>query len=255
MTSDITNNERSLGKLRNAKKYYQSHLPFHLIAVYLAYFSYVYLKGDDILVPKTLATLVGLLLGLILIYLAVCRWYSYLIARREKWAEKLKAKHQDLLSQLKEKTNFDKTKDLLVRFGDGEDIELMEKQLKEITEKKEKYKAMLSEADSKGDAKAQIMADLRKNEAKGAGYYQMMIDALLGDDEMSPDHRYALICEQCHQHNGLAPPGQLPTKVAYICPRCGKQNNFPSQEAPVDETSVEKTVEKTSESEEQDDSL
>lgn len=239
VSADITNNERLIRQLRTSKGYYSTHLPFHLIVVYLSYFSYVYfLKGGPITDINTLGKLLGLLVLCIVGYLGICRWYEFLISRKVKWSEELKTRHGDLLTQLKEKTNFDKTKDLLVRYGDGEDIKLMEKQLEEIKEKKEKYKAMLADADSKRDAKAMIMADLKKNENKGAGYYQMMIDALLGDDELSPENRYALICDNCGQHNGLAPPGKLPKDVQYICPRCGKENNVQQQKllpSPVEE--------------------
>lgn len=229
VSADITNNERSLRNLRGSMAYYSSHLPVHFIIIYLSYFTFVYfMKGGQLTDIITLAKLFGFLMMLIVGYLAVCRWYGFLINRKMKWGEELKTRHGDLLIQLKEQTNFDKTKDLLVRYGDGEDIELMEKQINEIKEKKEKYKAMLADADSKGDAKAMIMADLKKNENKGTGYYQMMIDALLGDDELSPGHRYALICDNCGQHNGLAPPGKLPNEIQYICPRCGKENNVKS---------------------------
>lgn len=225
VSGDITRNERAIARLRGGLAHHHRRVPFHCVAVYVAYFSYeYYAAGGHRWDLTTIMRLVGLAVALVGLYVALKCWFEFKINRRVRWGDQLKERHAELLAQLKEKTNFDKTRDLLVRYGDGEDIKLMEQEMEEVRAKKEKYKAMLAEADSKGDAKAQIMADL-KNEARSPGYYQMMIDALLGDDETSPDHRYALICSDCGQHNGLAPPGKRAEEIHYICPRCGKEHN------------------------------
>ncbi|GMM27569.1 hypothetical protein DAMA08_002850 [Martiniozyma asiatica (nom. inval.)] len=230
LSTKISSNEKYLRQLRASRQHYSVQLPIYLSAIYVGYFSYLYfikstsngLKG--ILNIKNVGYLIGLIVIMASFYILVLRWFSFLIGRRESNADSLKEKHSEILSQLKESTNFDKTKDLLVRYGDGEDIAEMEKQIDEIKAKKEQYKAILQDAQSKRDAKKLIMEDLKQSEDKGSGYYQMMINALLGDDETSPDSRYALICSNCGQHNGLAPPQKLPHEVRYICPRCGVVN-------------------------------
>ncbi|CAN6604014.1 hypothetical protein TRVA0_002S03532 [Trichomonascus vanleenenianus] len=60
-------------------------------------------------------------------------------------------------------------------------------------------------------------------------WYDKIIDLIAGEDEYSPKNRYALICENCRNHNGLAQPGELPQHVVYICPRCGVQNGKPKK--------------------------
>lgn len=47
---------------------------------------------------------------------------------------------------------------------------------------------------------------------------------IVGEDEYSPKYRYALICEKCHRHNGLALPGESPQYVVYFCPGCNHRN-------------------------------
>lgn len=55
-------------------------------------------------------------------------------------------------------------------------------------------------------------------------WYDRILDVIVGEDEYSPKARYALICENCRNHNGLAQPGELPEYVVYICPHCGFRN-------------------------------
>lgn len=51
-----------------------------------------------------------------------------------------------------------------------------------------------------------------------------VLDLLVGADENAPEQRYALICRHCRAHNGLAPPGEQPQDVGYLCGRCGGWN-------------------------------
>jgi hypothetical protein len=51
-----------------------------------------------------------------------------------------------------------------------------------------------------------------------------VLDLVVGEDENSADHRYALICRHCRAHNGLAPPGERANEVGYLCGRCGGWN-------------------------------
>lgn len=55
-------------------------------------------------------------------------------------------------------------------------------------------------------------------------WYDRILDMIVGEDEYSPKYRYALICEKCHRHNGLALPGESPQYVVYFCPGCNHRN-------------------------------
>ncbi|KAF8521329.1 hypothetical protein JB92DRAFT_2891327 [Gautieria morchelliformis] len=58
-------------------------------------------------------------------------------------------------------------------------------------------------------------------------WYDKLADALLGDDAAStgplPTSRYALICERCFSHNGLVKEEQW-EDAQYLCPKCGHFN-------------------------------
>jgi endoplasmic reticulum junction formation protein lunapark len=55
-------------------------------------------------------------------------------------------------------------------------------------------------------------------------FLDRILDLLVGVDENAPEQRYALICRHCRAHNGLAPPGEQPQDVGYLCGRCGRWN-------------------------------
>lgn len=56
---------------------------------------------------------------------------------------------------------------------------------------------------------------------KTPNWMDRLMDALIGDD--SRNQKYALICQQCFSHNGLAAPEAFPS-LKYKCPNCGFLN-------------------------------
>ncbi|KAF8076983.1 hypothetical protein FPV67DRAFT_1559283 [Lyophyllum atratum] len=61
-------------------------------------------------------------------------------------------------------------------------------------------------------------------------WYDKLADALLGDDDHTPNastSRYALICEKCFAHNGLVKESMW-ADAQYICPKCNHFNRSAS---------------------------
>ncbi|GAA99329.1 uncharacterized protein L969DRAFT_86565 [Mixia osmundae IAM 14324] len=56
------------------------------------------------------------------------------------------------------------------------------------------------------------------------GWVDKIADALLGENEQLPTSKYALICQKCFSHNGLALKEEL-DEIQYTCPRCGHFNS------------------------------
>ncbi|KAF5369708.1 hypothetical protein D9615_010175 [Tricholomella constricta] len=57
-------------------------------------------------------------------------------------------------------------------------------------------------------------------------WYDKLADALLGDDDHTPNastSRYALICEKCFAHNGLVKESMW-ADAQYVCPKCNHFN-------------------------------
>lgn len=219
ITFKITSNEKKLRNLKSQKKYYGRLIPIYLTSGYVIYFSYLYKMGK---IFESMNMFYLILIPVIfgLIYYSFLTFYNYLINNKESYIEYLKEQHSEKLSTLKEKTNFNKTKDLLARFSDGEDLKQLEKEANEIQQKKAEYLKMIQSGD-----KNKIIEDLKHQSNNNTGFYDMLMTSLLGENELSPDKRYALICSNCFQHNGLAAPGKSAKEIKYVCPKCGFMNN------------------------------
>ncbi|KAF9128271.1 hypothetical protein BGW39_005215 [Mortierella sp. 14UC] len=48
-------------------------------------------------------------------------------------------------------------------------------------------------------------------------WYDKIVDVIVGEE--GPDTKYALICQQCFAHNGLALPQEI-EDIQYVCPKC-----------------------------------
>ncbi|GME95692.1 hypothetical protein B5S29_g591 [[Candida] boidinii] len=225
ISSSILSNEKSLVRYKRVKTQYKTNLLYYTIGIYLSYFAYVYISNDysfkNLLVHELAIILLFPLLITALYYL-IEYFYTSLIVRKEKKLEFLKSKHQEKIDELKESTNFHKTNELLARFSTGEDLQQLEKEAGEVVEKRRKYLQLIHEGESQSEALKKL--NLGNGDGKTKALYESVLNKLLGEDEMDANHRYALICENCFQHNGLAPPGVLPLYVKYICPNCGLLN-------------------------------
>lgn len=216
LSRSITKNERQLKVWGGRRVYYTKVLPMYVVSIYVAMLISAYLLGK--LHDKRIAIMFGCSPFACGILLHVTKkLLDYMIARKQNRTQQLKEEYQEKLDYLKEKTNFDRTKELLVRYSGGEDIRDLEK---EVNETKMKRQQMMKKIEDEQAETEKLMQNGEKRTPK----YDGLLDMVLGQDEMSPDRRYALICKNCHQHNGLAPPGQLPEDVQYICPRCGVMN-------------------------------
>ncbi|QPG73745.1 hypothetical protein FOA43_001058 [Brettanomyces nanus] len=205
LSVEITRNERQLRVWKTKKSQYMRQLPIYLISGYVIYLGYIYMRNRyKNLKVVSFAMAIAMAIGCF-IYMER-HLLDYIISAKERHIEGLKERHSEKLALLKEKTNFNRTKDMLVRYSNGDDIEELEKEVKQNELKRQEYLKKI-ENDPNRDS---------------SHVYGGLMDLMMGQDEMSSDRRYALICEKCLQHNGLAPPGEV--NVKYICPRCGWLN-------------------------------
>ncbi|MBW0485830.1 hypothetical protein O181_025545 [Austropuccinia psidii MF-1] len=63
----------------------------------------------------------------------------------------------------------------------------------------------------------------RPSSPSGRGWADRFAEVLLGDDEARPESKYALICIRCLAHNGLVLKEEL-NQIQYLCPKCGAFN-------------------------------
>lgn len=222
LAKKITTNERNLGKYRFVHQKVRKMIHFYGIGFYVAYVGYVlYGYGWNVtsFPPRTLVLLVTIPFLLFLLIRVTALIYQARVKRTKAAIEQYRFEHESKIDDLKEKTKFSSTQALLNRFADGGDVkaELDD----EIAEKRRKLDEI---------KKLQLEDETRRAQSiESKSWFDSIVDTVVGSEELNAEHRYALICSKCFNHNGLAPPGTLPIEVRYVCPRCGTLNGEVAQ--------------------------
>ncbi|KAG8992991.1 hypothetical protein FRB94_007894 [Tulasnella sp. JGI-2019a] len=209
---------------------------------------------------KAIPAIVGPIL-ILFIRRIVQSWYRRKAEWEEKQLKSLLAEQRTKIDEIKKKTNYYTTKNLLDRYDDPASrkapvpaLSTPESNLRQrrvpgvvggpqnepgpapSSHKSPPRLAALQvvppgPASAQAQARQQIlqhtipqpMAPARKQ------WYDKVADAILGDDEASAGSqhtRYALICENCFAHNGLVRESEY-EDMKYLCPKCGYFNPSP----------------------------
>ncbi|CDK28963.1 unnamed protein product [Kuraishia capsulata CBS 1993] len=222
LSGKITANDKKLIKLRRDRETYMRAVILYPLSVYFAFLAYIfYLRSDwtDLSWYEWLAVVL-LPVGFGHLRKLIGMWYDRTSRIVTGNLEKLREEHEEKIQELKEQSRFDRTAELLKRFGTGEDIAEMEREKEEILKTREEYFRLLEQGESQKSAIAKIGGQSGGSNS----VYDAFVNMMIGPDETSAEQRYALICQKCHRHNGLAPPGTFPHLVSYECPGCGTMN-------------------------------
>jgi len=160
-------------------------------------------------------------------------WYTRIGDAEEKTLKTLKKQQHEKIEEIKKKTNYYSTRNLIERYDDipngaGSPQALRRRNVPlgpPVTPQKppqqpQQPQIPLSPAlqNRLAVTSQQLMTPPRKQ------WYDKLADALLGDDEPSlPASKYALICEKCFAHNGLVKES-IWEDTQYVCPKCGHFN-------------------------------
>jgi hypothetical protein len=211
----ISHNERNLSKFAYQQQRMKKFIIKYGISVYVALLGYIlYETGMNWRVFSLRQGIHTVLIPIVLMVLIklVTITYSLRKRRAESNIERLKFESDSMIEDLKEKTKFSSTQALLNRFADGGDLDA---QLDEAILEKQKKLDEITQVSIRNEALPQ---------AQQRSLFDTIVDSVIGADELSVERRYALVCVNCYNHNGLAPPGQEPRDVLYRCPRCGVMN-------------------------------
>ena len=215
---------------------------------YSSYSVYVFLHRKLFKSSTTTPTLLSLLLFPPAIYY-LKKLVNYLFnCRIAQKQDRLKARQAELkarLEEIKVETQYYQTKDLIEKYDEQnkkeDSIPSKEKSMDNVTSKTTSTNKNTSMNDSMNTntfkRKNQGIPDQRllppSNSPasphthtqilpppyKSPNWMDRFMDALIGDD--SRNQKYALICAQCFNHNGLAAPEQFDSVLKYRCPNCG----------------------------------
>lgn len=208
-------------------KHLSSKFTLYSVTIYLVFIAYAVVARSTGL--YTVTAVVGLPALIYLVRRIISLWFNKLISNNAEYIESLKTQQRQKIEDLKERTNFYKTKALLDRF----DSENQQHELElEQQAQRERELQELHEAQQAQELQQQLQTQFQQHRTFvqpqsqpqfQPTWFDRLLDKIIvsGDDN---NNRYALICANCKNHNGLAGPGELPEQVIYICPHCGNKN-------------------------------
>jgi len=157
-------------------------------------------------------------------------WYARIGDVEEKTLVTLRKHQRERIEEIKKKTNYYTTRNLLERYDDspaGSPNSPLQRRTQPVPltpVQQQQYQTPQKPQVSPNQPNLQPtpqqpMPPPRKQ------WYDKLADAILGDEESSatPASRYALICQKCFAHNGLVKES-LWQDTQYVCPKCGHFN-------------------------------
>ncbi|KAF5322779.1 hypothetical protein D9619_000069 [Psilocybe cf. subviscida] len=171
-------------------------------------------------------------------------WYMRKGNAEEKALKELLKKQRDKVEEIKKKTNYNHTRDLIQkydeaspsatplrpRFGPVPPGGLQQTPVQRRPVPVNGAPIMQTPGPGVSSAALQIHLTSAATPSKPLppprkGVIDRLADALLGEDELPapPSSRYALICEKCFTHNGLVRESMW-EDAQYTCPKCGHFN-------------------------------
>ncbi|KAF8629546.1 hypothetical protein AX15_003396 [Amanita polypyramis BW_CC] len=239
LAEDVRKRQTQLSEIRLRERWSTLLVTLYTLAAWGAYISLWYMK----LLPQFHATHrlsrveraikgIPVFLGPILILFIrriVQIWYRRKGDAEEKTLQELMKKQRNVVEDIKKKTNYYSTQELLSKY----DTTPMNSPLRQgviISPAAPSTPRKLPAAPVNAKTPIQMQPcpavppspfPLQKQ------WYDKLADLLLGDEGTSgPTSRFALICESCRSHNGLVKES-LWEETEYICPKCNHFNPAP----------------------------
>ncbi|PPR07247.1 hypothetical protein CVT26_012505 [Gymnopilus dilepis] len=251
LANDIQTRQIQLSEIRLRERRSTLLATLYTLSVWVAYVSLWYLgllpnlhDGTYIKHQSTDKFLKGLpvVIGPIIILFirrVVQIWYKRKGDAEEKHLKELMKKRRDKVEEIKKKTNFYSTRDLLQKYDEASPSATPLRQRQPPGQAPPPTTPSRPVGRVNGNIPPQTPAPsaaLQAHLSPGTPaypiapprrqWYDKLADALLGEDDpgiASPGSRYALICEKCFNHNGLVKESMW-EETQYVCPKCGHFN-------------------------------
>jgi len=165
-------------------------------------------------------------------------WYMRKGDREEKALKDLIKRRREKVVEIKKKTNYYSTRDLLQKYDESsaESPAPLRRRFPVDPLVPATPRRPVQHPQANNGLPPQMtpsanpqMTPVTPNHAVTAGrkqWYDRLADAILGDEDLtpaSPSSRYALICEKCFAHNGLVKENVW-EDAQYVCPKCNHFN-------------------------------
>lgn len=164
-------------------------------------------------------------------------WYARIGDAEEKTLVTLLKQQREKIEEIKKKTNYYTTRNLLDRYDESLSSPGTPPQRRQPVPQTPIQPPRRQLNQKQGSAKPQNAPAPPTSKIPFAPmpvtpqppprkqWYDKLADAILGDDDItgSPSSRYALICQKCFAHNGLVKESVW-QDTQYVCPKCGHFN-------------------------------
>jgi len=161
-------------------------------------------------------------------------WYQRKGDAEEKMIQTLMKERRDKVEEIKKKTNYYSTRDLIQRYDDGSPATPLRPRINpgQALPVTPQQPPLPNSINTNGKAvNPALQAQLSPITPlsllpQRRQWYDRLADSILGDDDpnmASPSSRYALICEKCFAHNGLVKESMW-EDAQYVCPKCNHFN-------------------------------
>lgn len=246
LSSRIQETQSRIDGLNKTKKTVQRYLTYYVAAFYILWIAYtMVMLGDDLrnqtslmlLLIKALRSRVSIAVGLpvttICVRYLLTILFDFFIKRQKNVLRVSLERRRNKLEDLKKRTNFDATQGIINRYGSRASAPQPLKVKPSIGARNESPVAQTE--NSQGGITNVSPTGNKPNQSMNKGIslkqdqrtlQDKLLDYIIGSDHNeSVENRFALICERCFTHNGLAPPGcKDPSGVIFICRKCGCLN-------------------------------
>ncbi|EAU82556.1 hypothetical protein CC1G_12136 [Coprinopsis cinerea okayama7 len=256
LANDIQKRQVKLSEIRLRERRSTLLVTLYTLAVWVAYVSLWYMgilpsiKGKlgvrNLKIEKAVKAVPVVIGPVIILFIRriVQIWYERKGNAEEKTLQQLMKQRRDKVEEIKKKTNYYSTRDLLQKYDDVTPAETPLRRRNPPVPQNPfatpkpgtpQLDGRPLPVDPRLNTPVAVKTPVDPRLALSPSYpvappkkqwYDKVADALLGDDDhsyQSPSSRYALICEKCFTHNGLVKESMW-EDAQYVCPKCNHFN-------------------------------
>ncbi|KAF8179234.1 hypothetical protein BJ912DRAFT_883220 [Pholiota molesta] len=246
LADDIQKRQLKLSEIRLRERRSTLLVTLYTLAAWVAYVSLWYFnvlpdlkRGQLVTNPSVGRAVRGapVVIGPIIILFirrVVQIWYMKKGDAEEKTVKELMKKRRDKVEEIKKKTNYYSTRDLIQKYDEATPLATPLRQRFPNGQVPQTPQGRpIPNLPNTGNPRMQTPGSSAANLSPFTPlppprkqWYDKLADALLGEDDpniASPSSRYALICEKCFMHNGLVKESMW-EDAQYVCPKCGHFN-------------------------------
>jgi len=242
LANDIRKRQLKLSEIRLRERRSTLLVTLYTLGAWVAYVSVWYfdslpaMKTSNPAVAKGVKVLPVLFGPVVILFIRriVQIWYQKIGDAEEKTVQSLIKERREKVEEVKKKTNYYSTRDLIQRYDETSPATPLQPRVitgqpLPVTPQQQPFPNNMS---PNGKAvNPALQAQLSPispflSQPQRRQWYDRLADSILGDDDpniSSPSSRYALICEKCFAHNGLVKESMW-EDAQYVCPKCNHFN-------------------------------